>query len=78
MNQQRVVTIYAESTPNPASMKFVINSFLLEEGSVEYTSKEQAKECPLALQLFTFFCSPVKQKSDLQFAQTPGLGSSLV
>jgi NFU1 iron-sulfur cluster scaffold homolog, mitochondrial len=51
---KRVVNIYAESTPNPASMKFVLNSFILEEGSVEYTSKEQAKECPLASQLFSF------------------------
>ncbi len=51
---KKVVTVYAESTPNPAAMKFVLNSFLVEEGSVEYTSKEQAKECPLAVQLFSF------------------------
>jgi len=51
---KKVVTIYAESTPNPASMKFVLNSYILEEGSVEYTSKEQAVECPLAMQLFSF------------------------
>jgi Fe-S cluster biogenesis protein NfuA len=51
---RKVVTVYAESTPNPASMKFVLNNFLLEEGSVEYTSKEQARECPLAFQLFSF------------------------
>ena len=51
---KKVVTVYAESTPNPASMKFVLNNFLLEEGSVEYTNKEQARECPLAVQLFSF------------------------
>ena len=51
---KKVVNIYAESTPNPASMKFVLNSYILEEGSVEYTSKEQAIECPLAMQLFSF------------------------
>ncbi len=51
---KKVVTVYAESTPNPASMKFVLNSFLLEEGSVEYINKEQAHECPLAYQLFSF------------------------
>lgn len=51
---KKVVTVYAESTPNPASMKFVLNSYILEEGSVEYTAKEQAKECPLAMQLFSF------------------------
>lgn len=54
MTEKKVITVYAESTPNPASMKFVLNSYLVEEGSVEYTSKEQAKECPLAVQLFSF------------------------
>jgi Fe-S cluster biogenesis protein NfuA len=51
---KKVINVYAESTPNPASMKFVLNSYLLEEGSVEYMSKEQAKECPIAQQLFSF------------------------
>ena len=54
MEIKRAVTVYAESTPNPASMKFVLNSFLLEEGSVEYNSKEQTCNCPLATQLFAF------------------------
>jgi NFU1 iron-sulfur cluster scaffold homolog, mitochondrial len=54
MTDKRPVNIYAESTPNPASMKFVVNFFLLEEGSVEYTSKEQTKNCPLAYQLLSF------------------------
>ena len=48
------VIVYIESTPNPASMKFVVNKFLLEEGSVEYTSPEQTENCPLAKQLFSF------------------------
>ena len=54
MEVKKVVTVYAESTPNPSSMKFVLNNFLLEEGSVEYTNKKQAGECPLAVQLFSF------------------------
>jgi Fe-S cluster biogenesis protein NfuA len=54
METKKVVNVYAESTPNPASMKFVLNSYILEEGSVEYTSKDQTKECPLATQLFSF------------------------
>lgn len=54
MEVKKVITVYAESTPNPASMKFVLNKFLLEEGSVEYTSKDQAHECPLAIKLFSF------------------------
>jgi Fe-S cluster biogenesis protein NfuA len=48
------VVVYTESTPNPASMKFVANSFLLEEGSVEYLSAGAAAKCPLAAQLFSF------------------------
>jgi NFU1 iron-sulfur cluster scaffold homolog, mitochondrial len=51
---KKVVTVYAESTPNPASLKFVANRFLLDEGSVEYVTVEEAKNCPLATQLFAF------------------------
>jgi Fe-S cluster biogenesis protein NfuA len=47
-------TIYAESTPNPTTMKFVANRVLLEEGLAEYTSVEEAKGSPLALKLFGF------------------------
>lgn len=51
---KKVITIYTESTPNPASMKFVLNVFLLEEGSVEYNNREEASNSPLARQLFNF------------------------
>ena len=51
---KRPVVVYLESTPNPASMKFVASRFLLEEGSVEYTEKALAVNCPLAFQLFDF------------------------
>lgn len=51
---KKVVTVYTESTPNPASMKFVVNSLLLEEGSVEYTSKAAAGQSPLAVKLLEF------------------------
>lgn len=47
-------TIYAESTPNPTTMKFVANRVLLEEGLAEYTSFEEAKGSPLAMKLFGF------------------------
>jgi Fe-S cluster biogenesis protein NfuA len=47
-------TIYAESTPNPTTMKFVANRVLLDEGLAEYTSVEEAKGSPLALKLFGF------------------------
>jgi Fe-S cluster biogenesis protein NfuA len=48
------VTIYAESTPNPAAMKFVANIGLIKDISADYTSKAQAKGSPLALKLFSF------------------------
>lgn len=51
---KRVITVYTESTPNPASMKFVTNGYLLQEGSVQYTSPEKATNSPLARQLFSF------------------------
>jgi len=47
-------TIYAESTPNPTTMKFVANRILLEHGLAEYTSIEDAKGSPLTLALFKF------------------------
>ena len=47
-------TIYAESTPNPTTMKYVANKVLLEEGLAEYTSMDEAKGSPLAMKLFGF------------------------
>lgn len=51
---KKVWTVYAESTPNPATMKFVASQFLLLEGHVEYTDPAQAANCPLARRLFEF------------------------
>ncbi len=48
------VMIYAEATPNPATMKFVANILLLPENSVEYLSKEDTEGSPLAAALFGF------------------------
>jgi Fe-S cluster biogenesis protein NfuA len=49
-----LITIYAEATPNPSSMKFVLNTMLIEEEgrSVEFRKKERASRSPLALKLF--------------------------
>ena len=51
---KKYIEVYAESTPNPAAMKFVVNRMLLSEGVVEYFKKEDAAICPLAYQLFDF------------------------
>ncbi|MDX1652680.1 MAG: NifU family protein [Brumimicrobium sp.] len=50
------VTIYAEMTPNPATMKFVANNYLIDPSvSVEFTSQAEAKGySPLAEELFNF------------------------
>lgn len=50
----KLVTVYAEATPNPASMKFVLNNYILQEGSVEYTNPDQTGNSPLARKLFAF------------------------
>lgn len=50
------VTVYAEMTPNPSTMKFVANKYLLITGdSAEFASKNDAKGfSPLAEELFNF------------------------
>lgn len=46
--------IYAEETPNPASLKFVANKLLLVSGaSADYDFPPPATEAPLAATLFT-------------------------
>lgn len=47
--------IYAESTPNPATMKFVSNRYLVVDGQVyEYTLEDDASNSPLAEKLLNF------------------------
>ena len=49
------VTIYAEMTPNPASMKFVANKHILIDSTVNFTTRAEAKGySPLAEELFNF------------------------
>ena len=47
--------IYAESTPNPKTMKFVSNRALMSEGATYESAEPTGNEvCPLAHQLFNF------------------------
>jgi len=46
-------SIYAESTPNPAVMKFVSNRILVAE-NMEILTVEDAKQMPLATAIFNF------------------------
>lgn len=47
------VTVYAESTPNPAVMKFVANKKLVLQAA-EFKNIDDAKNAPLAQKLFHF------------------------
>ncbi|WP_299776978.1 NifU family protein [uncultured Formosa sp.] len=51
--KKTAVTVYAESTPNPAVQKFVANKKLVA-ALFEFTSIDQAKLSPLASELFHF------------------------
>ena len=52
---KKPVIIYAESTPNPSSMKFVANQLMVHNGATaQYLSKAETKEAPLAAKLFDF------------------------
>jgi len=49
------VIIYAESTPNPSSMKFVANRMLISDGATaQYLNAGETSTSPLAAKLFTF------------------------
>lgn len=52
----KITTVYAEMTPNPATMKFVADRPIVQiDGVAEYLSASEAKDSsPLAEQLFGF------------------------
>ena len=50
------VTIYAEATPNPDSMKFVVSKMILPNDSIDFRTKDKAEGLsPLAVELFEQF-----------------------
>lgn len=54
MTTDRNITVYAESTPNPNSMKFVMNCMLLPNESVDFRNISDAVNSPFAQELFKF------------------------
>ncbi len=48
------IDLYTESTPNPETLKFVVNRMLLSEKSVDYQTIDAARNSPLAMDLFGF------------------------
>ncbi|OKS86645.1 NifU family protein [Mucilaginibacter polytrichastri] len=47
------INVYTESTPNPATMKFIVNKLLIN-GSVDYPTKESAEKSTFAKELYKF------------------------
>lgn len=47
------VEVYAEVTPNPSVLKFVANKMLVEN-DLEFKNIDEAKNSPLAIELFSF------------------------
>jgi len=47
------INVYTEYTPNPATMKFLVNKLLIN-GSADYPDPEKAQESPFARELFKF------------------------
>src|SRR5690606_40990765 len=47
------INVYTESTPNPSTMKFLVNKLLIN-GSLDYPSREKAQESDFARELFKF------------------------
>ncbi|SFV30586.1 NifU family protein [Thermoflavifilum thermophilum] len=48
------ISIYTETTPNPETMKFVVNRLLYPGKSIEFTDEATARPSPLATELFSF------------------------
>jgi NFU1 iron-sulfur cluster scaffold homolog, mitochondrial len=52
---QNLISIYSEATPNPETMKFVSNRYILPDASLEFTDAVSAAAgSPLAAKLFEF------------------------
>lgn len=52
--KKKVIELYTERNPNPNSLKFVTDFYLLPQGSVDYPDAASAFNCPIAQDLFKF------------------------
>ncbi len=52
-SKKQPVTVYGETTPNPATLKFVVNK-LITKTAVEFKNIDDTKASPLAKELFNF------------------------
>ncbi|MCW2117851.1 NifU family protein [Flavobacterium sp. 7A] len=51
--KKQPVTVYGESTPNPAALKFVVNK-MLTKNAIEFKNIDETAASPLAKELFKF------------------------
>lgn len=51
--KKQPITVYGETTPNPATLKFVVSRMLTKTG-VEFKNIDETKPSPLAKELFSF------------------------
>lgn len=51
--KKQAITVYGETTPNPASLKFVVNKGLTKTAA-EFKNIDEAKASPLSQELFKF------------------------
>ena len=49
-----IISIYTEMTPNPGTMKFVVNKLLYPGKSIDFQDEASATASPLAMELFSF------------------------
>ena len=52
---KNMITIYSEATPNPDTMKFVLNRLLLPNDTADFPDAASASDSPLAIELFNNF-----------------------
>lgn len=51
-NEQNIITVYAEATPNPDALKFVVNQTIAPSQPFDFRTVEDAEGAPLAQELF--------------------------
>jgi Fe-S cluster biogenesis protein NfuA len=51
--KKQAITVYGESTPNPAALKFVVNK-MITKNAFEFKNIDQSAPSPLATELFKF------------------------
>lgn len=52
-SKKSAVTVYGETTPNPGTLKFVVNK-MITKTAIEFKNIDETKASPLAKELFTF------------------------